>query len=188
MHRCQASSLTSEAALVPVQASLKMAHDQVVDTSFLFQREDSPNDTPALKDLAAAVLGTHMPDVRGAPPLPFHTVEGSPFGSAGRGLMCWYAVVLALSGARLSGGCAGDAAHRPSLPGEGHRAGRAPCGRQEGAQDRAPRLHPPRPQVRPLSLLVTIVVPLLRCPHDGLTFLASWFLSPCLCCPGSPSS
>jgi hypothetical protein len=47
-----------------------MAHDQVVDTSFLFQREDSPNDTPALKDLAAAVLGTHMPDVRGTPVLP----------------------------------------------------------------------------------------------------------------------
>ncbi len=42
--------------------SLKMRHARVVDTALLFERADAPHHTPALKDVASAVLGCDLPD------------------------------------------------------------------------------------------------------------------------------
>lgn len=43
--------------------ALKMKHQKVVDTALLFEREDAPHHTPALKDVASALLGFDMPEM-----------------------------------------------------------------------------------------------------------------------------
>ena len=42
--------------------ALKLRHARVVDTALLFERADAPHHTPALKDVASAVLGVDLPD------------------------------------------------------------------------------------------------------------------------------
>jgi RNA exonuclease 1 len=42
--------------------ALKMRHHRVVDTALLFEREGAAHHTPALKDVASAVLGCDLPD------------------------------------------------------------------------------------------------------------------------------
>lgn len=49
---------------VYVQAALKLAHETVVDTAFLFSLENNPRGSPGLKDVAAALLQVQMPEVR----------------------------------------------------------------------------------------------------------------------------
>ena len=63
LHMCCTETVLVGHGLCNDLTSLKMKHDRVVDTALLFEREDAPTHTPALKDVACAVLGLDMPDM-----------------------------------------------------------------------------------------------------------------------------
>ena len=63
LHLCCTETVLVGHGLCNDLTSLKMKHTKVVDTALLFEREDAPNHTPALKDVAGALLGLDMPDM-----------------------------------------------------------------------------------------------------------------------------
>ncbi len=63
LHLCCTETVLVGHGLANDLTALKMKHSKVVDTALLFEREDAPNHTPALKDVAGALLGLDMPDM-----------------------------------------------------------------------------------------------------------------------------
>jgi len=63
LHLCCTETVLVGHGLCNDLTALKMKHSKVVDTALLFEREDAPNHTPALKDVAGALLGLDMPDM-----------------------------------------------------------------------------------------------------------------------------
>lgn len=63
LHLCCTETVLIGHGLCNDLTALKMKHSRVVDTALLFEREDAPNHTPALKDVASALLGLDMADM-----------------------------------------------------------------------------------------------------------------------------